>query len=230
MKRRGFLGAILGLCTVAVVSLPAVGQELTLKQAQVDPPDEVAADMRGLLDTNAVQLLNGDKPVFEFWFRKDIPLSAKPGDGTSALSVLKEVTYIGVVNVHERRKDFRNDDIEPGVYTMRLGILPTDGNHLGVAPFPYMAILVPAEYDKGLDSIPDHDTLAELSGQDTYAEHPNTLSLQPLEDDEGKGDFPRTGEGGDDWKFLFVKLSAKVDGDGAAELPFKMVYEGHGEI
>jgi len=71
--------------------------------------------------------------------------------GTTALAVLEEITYFGVVRVHERRKDFRNDDIEPGVYTMRLGILPTDGDHLGTSPHPYMAVLVPAQYDEGLD-------------------------------------------------------------------------------
>lgn len=220
---------LVAICAALSLPMLAYAEPLTLKQAEVAPPDEVASGMRDLLDSQAVQLLDGDKPIFEIWFRKDIPLKSKPDEGASALSLIDEVTYLGVVSVHERRKDFRNDDIEPGVYTMRLGILPTDGNHLGTSPFPYMAILVPAKYDEGLDAITDHDSLAELSGQDTYAEHPNSLSLQPLEDGEAEGDFPRTGEGGDDWQLVYLKLPAKADG-AEVELAFKMVYEGHGEI
>lgn len=230
MKRNGILGTVFGLCVFAVMSAPAMCQGLTLKQTEVAPPEEIVAELRDLLDPNAIQLSDGDKPVFEFWFRKDIPLGSAPGEGTTALSTIKEITYLGAVRVHERRKDFRNDDIEPGVYTMRLGILPTDGNHLGTSPFPYMAILVPAQYDEGLEAIPDHDTLAEISGQDTYAEHPSSLSLQPLEDGEKDGEFPRTGEGGENWQFVYVKLPAKVEGGDKAEFAFKMVYEGHGHI
>lgn len=230
MMRNGLVATILILWAVFATAVAADAQSLTLKQTNVNPPEEVVAELGGLLDANAVQLLDGDKPVLEFWFRKEIPLKSQPNEGATALSLIDEVTYLGVVRVHERRKDFRNDDIEPGVYTMRLGILPTDGDHLGTSPHPYMAVLVPAQYDEGLGAIPDHDALAEISGQDTYAEHPNTLSLQPLEADENEGDFPRTGEGGENWKLVYVKLPAKVNGGDATELAFKLVYEGHGEI
>jgi hypothetical protein len=228
--RHGAVATVVVLVVFLALSTPAMSQGLTLKQSEVAPPEEVVAELRDLLDANAIQLFDGDKPIFEFWFRKDIPLASAPAEGTSALSAIKELTYLGVVRVHERKKDFRNDDIETDVYTMRLGIIPVDGNHLGTTPFPTLAVLVPAKYDEGLDAIPDHDALAEISGQDTYAEHPSTLSLQPLEGNESEGDFPRTGEGKENWKIVFVKVSAKVEGGDAADLAFKLVYEGHGEI
>ena len=210
--------------------LPGFAQEAVLKVTDTAPPNELAQAFRDTLDTKAVQLLVGDKPVLEFWFRKDIPLTSKPAPGQTALDAIKEVTFLGAVRVHETRKDFRKDDIEKGVYTLRLGIIPQDGNHLGTTPFPYMAVLVPAKYDTGMDAIGDHDTLAKTSGQDTYDEHPNTLSMQPLKGAEGEGEFPRLAEGGDDWKFIYLKLPAKTESGEAADLIFGLVYEGHGEV
>lgn len=233
MRNRSRINVLIvavGALSLAAFAWPAHGQDLTLKVGEAAPPDEVAAEFRDTLGKQSIQLMNGDKPVLEFWFRKDIPLTKKPDASTPGLAAIKEVTYLGVARVDERSKDFRNDDIEKGVYTMRLGILPSDGNHLGTSPFPYMAILVPVKYDKTMDDIKDHDTLAEVSGQDTYAEHPNTMSLQPLTDEEASGTFPRVGEGGDNWKFVYVKLPAKVGGGDTVELTFKMVYEGHGKI
>lgn len=226
--RRHRIVSIAGI--VLLCGIPALAQETVLKVTDSPPPDELAQAFRDTLDTKAVQILVGDKPIFEFWFRKDIPLTAKPPAGQTALDAIKEVTFLGAVRVHETRKDFRKDDIEKGVYTLRLGIIPEDGNHLGTTPFPYLAVLVPAKYDTGMDAITDHDTLAKTSGKDTYDEHPNTLSMQPLKGAEGEGEFPRLAEGGDDWKFVYLKLPAKTESGEAAELIFGLVYEGHGEV
>ncbi|MCC6490234.1 MAG: hypothetical protein IT364_22305 [Candidatus Hydrogenedentes bacterium] len=217
-------------CIALFCALPALAQETVLKVTETPPPAELAQAFRDTLDTKAVQILAGEKPIFEFWFRKDIPLTANPPAGQTALDAIKEVTFLGAVRVHETRKDFRKDDIEKGVYTLRLGIIPEDGNHLGTTPFPYMAVLVPAKYDTAMDAINDHDTLAKTSGKDTYDEHPNTLSMQPLKDADGEGEFPRLAVGGDDWKFLYLKLPAKTESGEAADLIFGLVYEGHGEI
>lgn len=202
-----------------------------VKVADSAPPAEIAEELRGLLDPKSFQLDPGNGLLYEFWFRKDLPLARKP-DAGDALAAIDETTFLGAVKVHKDTKDFKNDEVIAGVYTMRLGIQPTDGNHLGTSPFPYFAVLVPARYDKELKAISDHDTLAELSAQDTATEHPNILSLQPaLEADYRTGDFPRLGEGGDNWKWIHFKLPATVkDAGEKVEIIFQLVYEGHGQL
>ena len=40
---------------------------LELKVIDKAPPEELAADIRAKLQGKAIQLLDGDKPAFEFW-------------------------------------------------------------------------------------------------------------------------------------------------------------------
>jgi hypothetical protein len=219
------------LWLAALFTLHGAAAAPGVKVADSAPPADIAEELRGLLDSKSFQLDSGDGLLYEFWFRKDLPLARKPNGG-DALAAIDETTYLGTVKVHKDTKDFKDDEVISGVYTMRLGIQPTDGNHLGTSPFPYFAILVPAKYDKELTGVSDHDTLADLSAQDTATEHPNILSLQPaLEADQQTGDFPRLGEGGDNWKWIHFRLPATVkDGGEKLQITFQLVYEGHGQL
>lgn len=217
--------------SLSLVLITAVhAQGLTVKTVESPAPEQAAQEFRDTLDAKAVQLSGSDGTVAEFWFRKEIPLTKAPESPGKALDAIADVTFIGVVKVHNEMRDFRDDELIPGVYTMRFAKQPADGNHLGTAPHPWFLILVPAHYDKSLDGIPDAKKLSELSAEDTATEHPNNLSLQPLPQSETSDEFPRTGEGGDNWNFIYLKLPATVQGGDKTELRFGLVYEGHGKL
>ena len=112
-------------------ALSAADEPAKLSVAESQPPSEVAEPIRATLDGKALRLSNGDKPFFEFWFRKELPLVEKPADGTLGLTTMQEGTVLGVVRVGEDQYDFRNEEIPKGVYIVRLGLQPEDGNHLG---------------------------------------------------------------------------------------------------
>ena len=116
----------------------------------------------------------------------------------------------------------------PGVYTMRYGLQPEDGNHLGTSPHPYFAILIPAERDQKLNGIADHDDMVDRSMEDTAGVHPYILAMQPLAED-APGETPAVGEGEHDWQYVVVELPGTVDGNAT---PFKVaiVFEGVGEL
>ena len=42
---------------------------------------------------------------------------------------------VGAVQFPEVWKDYRKQKIKAGVYTLRIGVQPEDGDHMGTAPF-----------------------------------------------------------------------------------------------
>src|SRR5262245_63816762 len=59
-------------------ALPAAGAELTLRVTDKPPPKELDGSIAKALQNKSVQLVAGDKPVFEFWFVSELPLTQKP--------------------------------------------------------------------------------------------------------------------------------------------------------
>jgi hypothetical protein len=203
--------------------------EAKLDVADARPPAEVAEPIRAVLDSKVVRLSNADKPFFEFWFRKDLPLAEKPAGGTLGLTTMQEGALLGVVRVDGDQYDFRNEEIPKGVYIMRLGIQPEDGNHLGVAPTRTFAVLVPAKHDTKLDAIA-HKELMKAAAAVNAAKHPSNLNLQPV--DKADGEFPRLEERNDgQHKAVLLKLPARVgQSSEKTTLTFALVYDGVGQI
>lgn len=203
--------------------------EVKLAVADARPPEEVAEPIRAALDSKVLRLSGDDKPFFEFWFRKQLPLEEKPADGTLGVNTIKEGAILGVVRVSGERYDFRNEEIPSGVYIMRLGLQPEDGNHLGVAPTRTFAVLIPAKQDKRLEPVA-HKELMKAASAVNAAKHPSNLNLQPVE--KAEGEFPRLAEHSDgEHKVVLLKLPARAGAAGGeASLTFALVYEGTGQI
>lgn len=200
----------------------------SLKVVDKAAPAELSKDIAGKLAPKAYQLSDGDGLFFEFWFVSELPMKAKAVASKEALDNIEEITLLGAAVVHqEERFDFRDDPIDPGLFTVRLALQPQDGNHMGTAPFDTFALLLPHDKDAEVRQYPDHETLVDLASEETVAEHPPVLSLQPL--DSAEGEFPRLAEGGDEWHFLCLKLPAKA-GDDTFDVVMQLVFEGTGEL
>ena len=48
---------------------------------------------------------------------------------------LPEGALLGVVHFPKATTDFRSQTIKAGFYTLRYGLIPQDGNHMGVNPY-----------------------------------------------------------------------------------------------
>ena len=204
----------------------ASAAELALKVADKEPPQALDASIRKALQSKAVQLLDGDKPVYEFWFSAEIPLQSKPASSVKALDAVKQAALLGTVSVSKAGRDYRDDDLPAGVYTMRFALQPQDGNHLGTADFLYFAVLVPAKLDAKLDGIADYKTLVKTSSKETSSDHPVILSLRPASSDEGE--LPKLQQPAAEHKSVRVKVPGKA-GDEKTSIVFEVVYEGKGK-
>jgi len=159
--------------------------ELVVKVSDKEPPKELDASIRAKLRTKAVELLDGENPVYGFWLSAELPLQSKPASAGKALDAIKQATLLGVVAVSRDQRDYRDDELRAGIYTMRFALQPQDGNHLGTSEFNYFAVLTPAKMDNKLDGISDYKALVKASSKETSTDHPVILSLRPASSDQG---------------------------------------------
>jgi hypothetical protein len=221
---------VLSVCTAVGLPLPLLAADpAKLEVAAAKVPEGVAEPIRRALSETVLRLSLDGEPAFEFWFRADLPLAEKPDGGTLGTGTLKEGTVLGVVRVTGERYDFRNEEIPAGVYIVRLGLQPEDGNHLGVAPTRTFALLLPAQQDTRLEPIA-HKDLMKAAATINAARHPTNLNLQPVE--TSQGDFPRLeARSGGQHKAVLVRLPGRVGQSGEpTTLTFALVYEGTGQI
>ena len=203
---------------------PLNAADLTVKATDKEPPKELGEAVRQTLQPKAVQVLEGNKPAFEFWFAREIPLKSKPASLAKALDSLGPATLLGAVSVSSATRDYRDDELPAGVYTMRFALQPQDGNHSGSTDYIYFAVLVPARLDPAPDALTTYKAVVKASAKEASPEHPHVLSLRPATAEAG--DQPQIKEPAPEHKSILLKLPAKAGGENA-NLMFELVCEGH---
>jgi hypothetical protein len=147
-----------------------------LKQA---PPASIAPAVRDALRTEGYKVLDDKgKTYAEIWLRKAVPASEKPSGPSGAVQFpfLAEGELLGALRFEGEGHDYRDQTIPKGVYTLRYGLQPVNGDHLGVSTFRDYALLVPAAKDQALANIPTKP-LNEKSAESAGTSHPAVLIL-----------------------------------------------------
>lgn len=212
-------------CLAAVLPLQSANAaDFAVKVTDQAPPKELAEVLRPVLQAKATQVLKGDQPAFEFWFAKQIPLKSKPASLGKALDSLAPATLLGAVSVAAATRDYRDDELPAGVYTMRFALQPQDGDHSGTTDYTYFAVLTPATLDTAPDAITTYKALVKASGKGTSSNHPHVMSLRPASSEPGEQ--PQIKEPAPEHRSLLLKLPARA-GDEQTSLAFEFVCEGH---
>lgn len=105
------------------------------------------------------------------------------GDGPGWSNV-ENGTLVGAMRVSGPFKEIRGKVVAPGVYTLRYGLQPQNGDHLGISPFREFIVLSPAAADTDAKVL-GFDGVVALSKQVIGTSHPAALSLDPPEDAPG---------------------------------------------
>src|SRR5438045_5022790 len=156
--------------SVLTLFLSAVGvssaADFTLKTADKPPPNQIGESIRAVLQSKPVQLLSGDKPALEMWFRQEIPLKSKSASPNDALGSVAETALMGVLAVADKGfQDYKGNDIPTGMYTARFALQPQDGDHLGTADYNTFLVLIPADSDKELNGLDKFKPMVKASGK-----------------------------------------------------------------
>ncbi len=128
--------------------LPAGAGEFQIGSADPLPGDQVSEAIRSAIKSPGVRVNGPDgKPVAEFWGRS----TAFGGEPVMEFGVrfdtIPEGAFLGVARFPEKGSDFRRQNVPPGIYTMRYGLHPEDGNHMGVAASRDFVLLTPIADD-----------------------------------------------------------------------------------
>lgn len=158
------------LCALAAAH-PAAGAIAVTRHQQPIPKD-VAPAIAQLIAGDSGVRAEVDKVTLDFWFVKTLPTKSGTWAG------VEEGTLVGAVQISGAFRDIRGRSIKPGLFTLRYGIQPSDGDHLGVSPFREFLLLSPAATDK--DPAPKgHEALVELSKGTIGGSHPAVWSIDP---------------------------------------------------
>ena len=150
----------------------------------------------------------------EIWFRKTAPSGTKNEGDAIALPTIPMGAFLGVVKLETKGEDRRGQPLQPGVYTLRYCLMPSNGDHLGAAPQRDFAAFVPAADDKDANSTPDLDTVVKMSTKASGTAHPAVLGMS-----NGSGSTTFTKEGDHDWT-----LNTKI-----GDLPIAIILLGRVE-
>ena len=116
----------------------------------------------------------------EIWWANGVAVTAA-GPGWSNV---ESGTLVGAMRVSGSFKEIRGKVVKPGVYTLRYGQQPQNGDHLGISPFREFLLLSPAAVDRD-PKVPGFEGAVALSKQTIGTSHPASLSLDPPEDAPG---------------------------------------------
>jgi len=166
----------------------------------------VSDAVRGTLEAKGQRVLGTDgKPVAEVWFRKDIPTGSAAVDGANFASI-PQGTLVGVINFPSQGGDYRGQGIKPGYYTLRYGLILTDGNHLGVSPARDFLLACPVSDDKDPNATPKPEDVIKLSKAASGTTHPSVWCMVPP---TAKSGLPRAIKDGSEHVILETVLTTK---------------------
>ena len=186
-------------------------------------PESIAEPIRNVLDEKATVISDGDTELLAIWFRKAIPSKATAEQVKNGLTSreLPETAVIGAVKFAKPFVDYRKQEIPAGVYTLRLGFQPENGDHMDTAPHAEFLLLSPVNEDKSLDET-DLKSVVAMSKKATGGDHPGVMLLFPYRGEKA-GPLLDEKEGG--VKVVQVKRTIAVDGKETA-LGFGIVVAG----
>ncbi|MGH9217982.1 MAG: hypothetical protein ACRD1W_01695 [Vicinamibacterales bacterium] len=164
-----FISAIL---TLLLALAPSVAP-LTEK-----PPANLAAGVVSRLAPAAKVTLGA--ATLDIWLVQSLE---RTGEGPGWTNV-DSGTLVGAVRVAGEFKEIRGKAVKPGVYTLRYGLQPQNGDHLGISTFREFLLLSPAAIDKDARVL-GFDGVVALSKEVIGTAHPASLSLDPPEDAPG---------------------------------------------
>ncbi len=135
---------------------------------------------------------------------------------------MPEGSLVGAVKVGGTFRDIRGRVIKPGVYTLRYGIQPDNGDHLGVSPHRQFLLISPAADDRN-PAPQGHDGTVELSKGSIGGSHPGVWSIDPPASTESLLSLHKNDLG---HQSVIVEVPAARDGKPAGALRFGIVLVG----
>lgn len=211
-----------------MTSTAIAADKYTVQREASAHPSEVHESIQKLLSKESVRVIDANgKTIAEFWFRKELPgkaTSEQIKNGITLQEVI-ETCVMGVVRFPQPFVDYRKQEIETGVYTLRLAYQPDNGDHKDSAPHTEFALICPIGKDQSPEEM-EPKSLYKLSFPSTGGEHPGVMLLYP---GERKVKNPSVSDRGSGVWTLNSSLTV-VSPEGQTEIAFAITIAGHSKL
>lgn len=146
-------------------------------------PEGVSDVIAAAVDPNGYRVAGPDGPVCDIWLGNNLDVKPNFQPTLSIKYPFPQGVFLGVLRVPEGSEftDFRGQELESGVYTLRYGQQPMDGNHIGTSELADFVLAIPAEDDKEPFPINFVQQLHTKSAAAAGTMHPAIFSLLPPE-------------------------------------------------
>jgi hypothetical protein len=173
------------LASQLVLAGMAFGQTYKVENAGAPPAADLPKASQVALESQGARVVNDQGgTLLEVWLARTVPTSSTASGSSDFLyGSLSEGVFLGVLHFPAQGSDFRGQAIKPGFYTLRYGLIPQDGNHMGVNPTRDTLILCPVAADNDLGTALKFDDLVKLGRQSSGTPHPAVLVAAPVNGD-----------------------------------------------
>ena len=203
----------------------AVAEEIKLAGVE-KPPENVSEKVLAAVEDKGVQIVGADGPLCTVWLAKSIPLKTKFKSTLTVKYPLNPGQLAGAMQVHaDGYTDFRGQPVKAGLYTLRYGQQPTDGNHVGTSELADFLLAIPAANDAD-PAVVKPPTLFKRSAKATGSNHPAIFSLLPPDE---KAAAPKLEHDAARELWILDLAGSGRQGDQPQPVPFKLVVIGKSE-
>jgi hypothetical protein len=232
MKSRVFGLCLLLVPLLAILSGPGARSALAADQkleTLKESPKGLSAEVAAAIGETGFRVTGKGGIICDVWLAKEISLKPKFKSSLRIKYPFQTGTFIGVIHYPDGSQptDFRGQALKPGTYTLRSGLQPDDGNHLGTSDIRDFLVGCPPDKDNSSKRIEDIKDLFKLSASASGSTHPAIFLLTPPPDKP----FDASAVEHDGEKHLMI-IQANVngrDGDKSVPVPVSIVVVGKTE-
>ena len=219
-------GYLFAATAYLAVSGAALAADHRVEVLQEGPPAGVLSEaIARQISSTGVKVVRGEKrTVCEIWLCKE--WTVKPGfkPDSEVLYPFEPGQLVGVLRYRRRGYDFRDQQISKGVYTLRYGQQPVDGEHVGTSPTRDFLLMVRADKDTSTKPV-DPKSLQELSAEAAETTHPGLLCMKKVQGNP-KPQPVIYHDQEHDWWITTLRGTAK-EGDKTKDLFIDLIVVGH---
>jgi hypothetical protein len=194
-----------------------------------EAPAGLSAEVAAAINETGYRITGPDGTVCDIWLAKEIPMKPKFKSSLRVKYPLLPGQLVGVIQYPAASKphDFRGQALKPGTYTLRYGLQPDDGNHLGTSDIRDFLVGCPPEKDTNAKRVENIKDLFKLSAAAAGTTHPAIFLLIPPSDKPFEK--PALVHDNDKHFLIFQANGNGKDGDNAVPVPFSIVTVGKSE-
>ncbi len=176
--------------------------------------------LKKVLEPTGSRVSLADGAYCDIWLRAGVPSGKTEAQGAVYTS-LNESALVGVISFTQPTTDFRGQPLKPAVYTLRYGLHPADGNHMGISPIRDFLVMIPIAMDQNPDAQFKFEELVKMSAKASGTNHPAVLSL--ASSDQAGAPRVASNEHG------HLVFSSKLKAQSGSDMPIAFIVKGIAE-